>query len=186
MTETATILHHATPRSLVILDEIGRGTSTYDGLAIAQAVVEYIHGHPGLGCRTLFATHYHELTALPGSLPRVRNFHVEVLEEAGAVVFLHRVAPGAARRSYGIEVAKLAGIPKPVTRRPEDILSGLEAAPRGRTARRVPAGVQMPLFQAPDPVVDELRSVDVLALSPLEALTKLCELAEAARSRPTG
>jgi len=111
MTETAYILNHATRASLVILDEVGRGTSTYDGLSIAQSVVEHLHDSPRLGCRTLFATHYHELTALAESLPRVRNQRVEVLEEGETVRFLHRVVPGGADRSYGIHVAALAGLP---------------------------------------------------------------------------
>src|SRR5438132_8811571 len=101
MDETATILHHATPRSLLILDEIGRGTSTYDGLAIARAVVEYIHNNPRLNCKTLFATHYHELTELEKILPRVRNYNVSVVEEGDHVVFLHKVVRGGADRSYG-------------------------------------------------------------------------------------
>ena len=127
MVETAQILHHATPRSLVILDEIGRGTSTYDGLSIAQAVAEHIHNDPRLGCRTLFATHYHELTALAGRLPRVRNANVAVAEEDGEVVFLHRIIPGGADRSYGVHVAQLAGLPRPVTQRAWDLLTQHEA-----------------------------------------------------------
>ena len=126
MVETASILRHATRKSLVILDEIGRGTSTYDGVAIAQAVVEHLHGPQG-GPRTLFATHYHELAALQGALPRVRNYRVDVLEEGDRVVFLHRVVPGQAGRSYGIHVARLAGVPRAVTRRAEEVLAGLEA-----------------------------------------------------------
>ena len=113
MVETANILHHATNRSLLILDEIGRGTSTYDGLAIAWAVVEYIHNHPGLRAKTLFATHYHELTDLAERLPHVVNFNVAVAEQGDAVVFLHKIVPGAADRSYGVHVAQLAGLPKP-------------------------------------------------------------------------
>src|SRR5260370_15356561 len=111
MTETANILNHATRSSLVILDEVGRGTSTYDGLSIAQAVVEYLHDSPRLGCRTLFATHFHELTALAERLPRVRNERVEVLEEGETVRVLHRVVPGGADPSYGIHGAALPGLP---------------------------------------------------------------------------
>lgn len=190
MAETATILNHATPRSLVVLDEVGRGTSTFDGMAIARAVVEYLHNHPRLGCKTLFATHYHELTELEKYLPRVRNFRMEVLEEEGQVTFLHRVVAGAADRSYGIYVARLAGVPRAVTRRAEELLRELESnerRPRGREARR-PLGTaegvnQLPLFGEPDPVIEELKGLDVLALSPLEALTKLFELQQRTRER---
>src|SRR5512146_1711164 len=112
MTETAALLAGSTNRSLLILDEIGRGTSTYDGLAIARAVVEYIHNNPRLNCKTLFATHYHELTELDKILPRVRNYNVSVMDEGDhQVVFLHKVVPGGADRSYGVHVAKLAGMP---------------------------------------------------------------------------
>ncbi len=127
MVETATILHQATPRSLVVLDEVGRGTSTYDGLAIARAVVEYLHHRPELGAKTLFATHYHELTALAGMLPRVHNENVAVSEEGGAVTFLYRILPGGADRSYGIHVAQLAGLPRAVIARSEEILAALES-----------------------------------------------------------
>ena len=126
MLETATILNHATPRSLVILDEIGRGTSTYDGLAIARAVAEFIHNHPRAGCKTLFATHYHELTQLADVLPRVRNYNVAVAEEDGEVVFLHRIVPGGADRSYGVYVARLAGMPAAVVNRAWEVLTELE------------------------------------------------------------
>jgi DNA mismatch repair protein MutS len=193
MVETAAILHHATPRSLVILDEIGRGTSTYDGLAIARAVVEYLHNMPRLGCRTLFATHYHELTALADLLPRVVNAKMDVLEEGDRVTFLRRVVDGGADRSYGLHVAGLAGIPRAVVRRAAEILRDLEAgaAPRldrqrlrGAMAR--PAPEPAPLFQlsflsAPHPAVEALRALDIDALSPFEAMTKLYELQRLAR-----
>ncbi|HET7094071.1 MAG TPA: DNA mismatch repair protein MutS, partial [Thermomicrobiales bacterium] len=126
MLETANILHHATPRSLVVLDEIGRGTSTYDGLAIARAIVEHLHNAPQLGCRTLFATHYHELTELAHVLPHVRCCKMDVLEEGDQVVFLRRVVPGGADRSYGIHVAQIAGIPRGIVRRAREILDDLE------------------------------------------------------------
>ncbi len=126
MVETANILNHATPRSLIILDEIGRGTSTYDGLAIARAVVEYIHNHPRLGAKTLFATHYHELTELERVLPRVRNYNVAVMEEGEELVFLRKIVPGGADRSYGIHVARLAGVPRSIVQRAGDILRELE------------------------------------------------------------
>jgi DNA mismatch repair protein MutS len=184
MVETATILHHASPRSLVVLDEIGRGTSTYDGLAIARAVVEHLHNSSRLGCKTLFATHYHELTELAQVLPRVRNYRVDVLEEGDEVVFLHRVVPGGADRSYGIHVSRLAGMPRSVVRRAGEILQDLENGDgKGDRARRrdamsrAPASpVQMTFFGPPDPVVEELRGLDIESLSPLEALTKLYEL----------
>lgn len=190
MVETAHILHHATPRSLVLLDEVGRGTSTYDGLAIAQAVLEYLHNHPRLGCRTLFATHYHELTALEGVLPRLRNYTVQVQEVEGKVVFLHRIAPGKADKSYGVHVAQLAGIPKAVLHRAWEVLQVLEgrsSAPRPpvgeRRARRDGQAQQLPLFTGlGDPVLQELLAVDINSLTPLEALTKLYELQSKARA----
>jgi DNA mismatch repair protein MutS len=188
MLEMASILHSATRRSLIVLDEIGRGTSTYDGLSIARAVTEHIHNTPRLGCRTLFATHYHELTALAGVLPRVHNERMDVLEEGDRVVFLRRVVPGGADRSYGIHVAGLAGMPRAVVRRATEILADLEgdggkAAPRrGHRAAPQPAApqFQLSLFGVPDPVVEELRALDVESLSPLEAITKLYELKQKA------
>jgi DNA mismatch repair protein MutS len=179
MVETANILHHATGRSLLILDEIGRGTSTYDGLAIAWAVVEYIHNHPGLRAKTLFATHYHELTDLAERLPHVVNFNVAVAEQGDSVVFLHKVIPGAADRSYGVHVAQLAGLPKPVVARAQEILADLEASgaagPR-RSALAQATVFQLPLFSTEDPVIADLRALDVNGLSPLAALNKLYEL----------
>ena len=127
MVETANLLNHATSRSLLVLDEVGRGTSTYDGISIAWAVVEHIHNHPRLRCKTLFATHYHELTQLSELLPRIRNYNVAVAEEKDRVVFLRRIVPGGADRSYGIHVAQLAGLPKPVIHRAEEILEELGA-----------------------------------------------------------
>lgn len=184
MLEMAAILNSATRRSLIVLDEIGRGTSTYDGLSIARAVTEHIHNTPRLGCRTLFATHYHELTALADLLPRVHNERMDVLEEGDRVVFLRRVVAGGADRSYGIHVAGLAGMPRAVVRRAGEILAELEAggahAPQRGSSRRAaapaPPQFQLSLFGAPDPVVDELRTLDVESLSPLEAITKLYEL----------
>jgi len=179
MVETANILHHATPRSLLILDEIGRGTSTYDGISIAWAVVEYIHNHPHLRAKTLFATHYHELTALAEILPRVRNYNVAVTEEGDQVVFLHKIVPGGADKSYGIHVAQLAGLPRPVVHRAEEILEQLEQesarAPVGR-GQPVIRGQQLPLFVTTDPVIEELKKLDINTMTPLEALNKLYEL----------
>ncbi len=183
MVETANILHHATSRSLLILDEIGRGTSTYDGLAIAWAVVEYIHNHPGLRAKTLFATHYHELTDLAERLPHVVNFNVAVAEQGDTVAFLHQIVPGAADRSYGVHVARLAGLPRPVVTRAQEILADLEASgaagPRRSTLGQ-PVLFQLPLFSAEDPIIAELKVLDVNALSPLAALNKLYELQQRA------
>jgi len=175
MIEAANILHHATPRSLLILDEIGRGTSTYDGVSIAWAVVEYIHNHPRLRARTLFATHYHELTQLSDLLPGVRNYNVAVSESEGQVVFLHRIVPGGADRSYGIHVAQLAGLPRSVILRAGEIMAQLEAS-SGRAVKINPeAAQQMALFPETNPLLDELRALDMNTVSPIEALNKLYE-----------
>jgi DNA mismatch repair protein MutS len=186
MLELANILHHATPRSLVLLDEIGRGTSTWDGLAIARAVVEYVHNSSRLGCRTLFATHFHELTTLADHLPGVFCARMDVLEEGDRVVFLHHVVPGGADRSYGVHVAELAGVPRALTRRAREILADLEQHPTGdgakvrRRAMASPApenlSMQLTLFAPPSPVVTAIHALDVESLSPLEALTTLFEL----------
>ena len=158
MVETANILHHATPRSLLVLDEIGRGTSTYDGVSIAWAVVEYIHNHPRLRAKTLFATHYHELTQLAELLPGVRNYNVAVSEADGQVVFLHKIVPGGADRSYGIHVGQLAGLPKPVVQRAGEILSQLEAS-SGKAVRINPGMPrQLALFPETNPLLDELKA----------------------------
>jgi DNA mismatch repair protein MutS len=182
MVETANLLNHATPRSLLVLDEIGRGTSTYDGISIAWAVVEHIHNHPRLGCKTLFATHYHELTQLADLLPRVRNYNVAVAEEKGRVVFLRRIVPGGADRSYGIHVAQLAGLPRPVIHRAEEILDELEQEARAPGSMRRTIEVrQLPLFSVNNPVLDELQLLDVSAMTPLEAISKLYELQKRAK-----
>jgi DNA mismatch repair protein MutS len=175
MIETANILHHATPRSLLILDEIGRGTSTYDGVSIAWAVVEFIHNHPQLRAKTLFATHYHELTQLADLLPGVRNYNVAVSEGDGTVVFLHKIVPGGADRSYGIHVAQLAGLPGPVVTRAGAIMSELEKT-SGRAVKINPqAAQQAALFPETSPLLKELKELDVNGLSPIEALNKLFE-----------
>jgi DNA mismatch repair protein MutS len=175
MIEAANILHHATPRSLLILDEIGRGTSTYDGVSIAWAVVEYIHNHPSLRAKTIFATHYHELTQLADLLPGVRNFNVAVTEADGTVVFLHKIIPGGADRSYGIHVAQLAGLPNPVIQRATEIMAELERS-SGQAIRINPqAAQQAALFPETNPLLDELNVLDVNSLSPIEALNKLFE-----------
>jgi DNA mismatch repair protein MutS len=175
MIETANILHHATPRSLLILDEIGRGTSTYDGVSIAWAVIEFIHNHPHLRAKTLFATHYHELTQLADLLPGVRNYNVAVTEADNNVVFLHKIVAGGADRSYGIHVAQLAGLPKPVIARAGEIMAELEKT-SGRAVKIDPhAAQQAMLFPETSPLLDELKDVDMNALSPIEALNKLFE-----------
>ncbi len=180
MVETANILNHATPRSLLILDEIGRGTSTYDGLSIAWAVVEYLHNHPERRARTLFATHYHELIELAGRLPAVRNYNLAVVGEGDHVVFLHKVVPGGADRSYGIHVAQLAGVPRPVLHRAEELLEQLESG-EFRPGTPAPDPYQPVLFADEHPVVEELRELDVSTMTPLEAINKLYELQRQAK-----
>lgn len=175
MVETANILHHATPRSLLILDEIGRGTSTYDGVSIAWAVVEYIHNHPGKKAKTLFATHYHELTQLSEYLPGVRNYNVAVSEADGEVVFLYNIVPGGADKSYGIHVAQLAGMPPSVVQRADEIMAQLEDT-SGKAVKIDPEKPQqMALFPKTNPLLEELKSLDLNELSPLEALNRLYE-----------
>ena len=178
MTETARILNTASKRSLVILDEIGRGTSTYDGISLAWSVVEYLHDH--VGCRTLFATHYHELTDLEKSLDAIKNLNVAVREWEDEVVFLHKIIDGAADKSYGIHVARLAGVPREVLERAKAILAQLEeehldAEGRAKIARRTKTprrGVQqLSLFGPADhPLFDDIRQVNLNATTPLEAL----------------
>jgi DNA mismatch repair protein MutS len=198
MAETSAILHSATRRSLVLLDEIGRGTSTYDGVSIAWAVSEHLHNT--LGCKTIFATHYHELVQLADELVAVRNYNVGVREVGDHVLFLHRLQPGGADRSYGIEVGKLAGLPEAVIARARDVLRLLEGeaermvptlssgAPTAARGGRRPAPAPAPTEQlglfapaVPHPVVERLRETDVNSLTPLAALQLLAELAERAR-----
>lgn len=204
MVETARLLSGSSKRSLLILDEVGRGTSTYDGLAIARSVVEYIHNNPRLNCRTLFATHYHELTELPNILPRARNFNMAVSEQGEEIIFLHKVIPGGADQSYGVHVAQLAGMPRPVVDRARELLKQLENGsstfeprPAPSTRRRAPNPDQIGLFgadngaasalEAPpvevvNPAIDMLRGLRIDDLSPIEALTKLYELKRMADS----
>ena len=184
MTETANILHNATPRSLVILDEIGRGTSTYDGLSIAWAVAEFIHGSPRLGAKTLFATHYHELVDLANTLPRVKNFNVAVAGEGDKVVFLHKIVPGGTDRSYGIHVAQLAGLPRSVINRAQEVLIELEeshASKKSKTLRR--KAQQLSLFPKDSLLADEIAKLDIDSMSPLEAISKLYELKRMAKEK---
>jgi DNA mismatch repair protein MutS len=193
MSETSAILHTATARSLVLLDEIGRGTSTWDGVSIAWAVSEHLHER--IGCKTVFATHYHELTQLADEFVSVRNYNVEVRESGERILFLHRLKPGGADRSYGIEVGRLAGLPKPVIARARALLKLLEgeqivAALSGKAsaASRVPRAPvdQLGLFapDVPHPVVERLREIDANTLTPLEALALIAQLAAEARAEP--
>jgi DNA mismatch repair protein MutS len=178
MLETAAILRSVSRRSLVLFDEVGRGTSTYDGLAIARAVVEHLHARPERAAKTLFATHYHEMIELAKTLPRVRNQSVAVSEQDGQVVFLHRIVEGGADRSYGIHVAELAGMPRGVIERAREVLATLEEA-RSNGKRRSEPVPQLPLLMAmpePSAVEAELALMDVDALTPREALQRLYEL----------
>jgi DNA mismatch repair protein MutS len=197
MSETSAILHTATARSLVLLDEIGRGTATYDGVSIAWAVTEHVHEH--IGCKTVFATHYHELTQLADELPAVRNYNVAVREVGEQILFIHRLQPGGADRSYGIEVGRLAGLPRSVIDRARQMLQLLEeeqlvrgaasrtsdpSDPTEAIARRADSRDQLGLFAQPNPIVDQLAALDVNAITPLEALSRLAALVdEAKRSR---
>jgi DNA mismatch repair protein MutS len=184
MQETANILHQATSRSLVVLDEIGRGTATFDGLSIAWAVAEYLATHPRVRPKTLFATHYHELTDLADSTPGVVNFHVAAREWKDDIVFLRKIVAGRSDRSYGIQVARLAGLPAAVISRAREILQALEQDELSRGGRPSLSGTatdprrQLGLFQTPadDPIRDALTAVDINRLTPLEALTLIADL----------
>ncbi len=179
MVELANILNNATPKSLVLLDEIGRGTSTYDGYSIAKAVVEFIHNKDRVGVRSLFATHYHQLTSIEGTLKRVKNYHIAVKEEGSDLVFLRKIIPGATDKSYGIHVARLAGVPLKVTQRAKEILKEVEngGAIRGKESAKY---TQLVLFEpeAPkdSPIIEELKKLNVDAMTPLEALNALAGL----------
>jgi len=190
MKETATILANLSARTLVVLDEIGRGTSTYDGIAIAWAVAEYLHEvqpAPGSRVKTLFATHFHELTALADAMARVRNYSVSVREWKDDVLFLRRVVPGPASRSYGIAVARLAGVPDEVVARARELLRNLETGegPEVRPARGGgEPSPQLDLFcRSAEDVIEELAGLDLDSMTPLDALTRLHELRERARRR---
>jgi len=186
MVETANILNNATTRSLIILDEIGRGTSTYDGLSIARAVAECIHNHPKLGAKTLFATHFHEMVELAGFLPRVKNFSIAVAEEGGEVIFLYKIVPGGVDESYGIHVAKLAGLPKSVVHRAQEVLEELEEDSRrtrgvAKGRRKKEPAPQLSFFGQKPPLLEELEKLEIDSLTPLGALNKLYELQKRAR-----
>lgn len=176
MIETAEILHHAGARSLILLDELGRGTSTYDGLAVARAVLEFIHNHPKLNTRTLFATHYHELAQLEGVLPRLENLHVEIEERGSELVFKYKVAKGVALKSYGVYAAKLAGLPKPVVRRAENLLQEYE--------NESPAKNGQGNLSGESELERKIREIDADSLSPVEALMKIYELKKLLQEKP--
>lgn len=186
MIETANILNHATSRSLLILDEIGRGTSTYDGLSIAWSIIEYLHSHPRLKPYTLFATHYHELIELADLLPGVRNYNVAVTEADGRVIFLHKIVPGGSDRSYGIHVAQLAGLPSPVIQRANEILKQLEATSGKTQPEKVSDENQLRLFPENNPMIEAFKQLDLETLSPIQALNLLYEWrATFIKSNPT-
>ena len=190
MLESASILNNISNRSLVLLDEIGRGTSTYDGISIAWAMVEYIHQHPSARAKTLFATHYHELNEMEELYERVKNFNVSVKEINRKVIFLSKLVRDGTELSFGIHVAKMAGMPGQITDRAERILADMESAHRGSmrdTTRKVPTvaqygggGMQLSMFQLDDPVLkqirDEIKGMDNKALTPIEAMNKLNEI----------
>jgi DNA mismatch repair protein MutS len=188
MNETANILNNATRRSLILLDEVGRGTSTFDGLSIAWAVVEYLHDHEPVSAKTLFATHYHELNELANRLPRVRNFRILVQEYGGRVIFLRKLVAGGADHSYGIEVARMAGLPVEVIDRAREVLDFLERAPLVVGAGDGSATDPPSLGSMPKPAAGERRgesegpvrrlldAIDLNRITPIEALVKLNEL----------
>ena len=202
MLESASILNNISDRSIVLLDEIGRGTSTYDGISIAWAMVEYLHNHPTAHAKTLFATHYHELNEMEQMCPRVKNYHVSVKEVGNQIVFLRKLERGGTEHSFGIHVARMAGMPQSVVARAEEILRNLELvygnneivptrSPRERNrkasaqavreaAESASQSVQLSMFQLDDPVLvqirDQIRGLDINALTPIEALNKLNEI----------
>ena len=176
MIETAEILHHAGPRSLILLDELGRGTSTFDGLAVARSVLEFIHNHPKLKTRTLFATHYHELAELEGVLPNIENLHFLIEENAGDLIFKYKLEKGTALKSYGVYAAKLAGLPKPVIRRAEQLLHEYE-----ETTSHLP-----PQTGSSGKLIEEVNNLDLDSISPVEAMMKLYELKKLAKSIAIG
>ena len=165
MIETAEILHHATTQSLILLDELGRGTSTFDGLAVARAVLEFIHNHPKLKTRTLFATHYHELAELEAVLPRIENFYFLIDEKNDKLTFKYQIAKGTALKSYGVYAAQLAGLPKPVIRRAHELLNQYETSADEKISAADLSEIEL-----------KLSEIDTDNLSPVEALMKIYEL----------
>jgi DNA mismatch repair protein MutS len=191
MTETANILHHATARSLIILDEIGRGTSTFDGLSIAWAVAEALADASRIGARTLFATHYHELTELAHSHSGVRNYNVAVRERGDEILFLRKIVEGGSDRSYGIQVARLAGLPRVVIARAQEVLARLETGMSNEDRQQDGELVQSeaasdPSLPPPHPILDEVRQMDLFKMTPLEALNKLSAMKEQLQQESSG
>ena len=189
MTEAANILNNATQRSLVLFDELGRGTSTYDGISLALAIVEYLHEHPGSQARTLFATHYHELNEMEKHFPRIKNYNVSVKEVDGKVIFLRKLERGGSEHSFGIHVAEIAGMPQSIVKRSKVILAQLEADNEGvgavgrpdtRRIQQPEEGMQLSFFQLDDPILcqirDEILGLDINNLTPVEALNKLNDI----------
>ena len=194
MNEAADILNNLSPRSLVLFDELGRGTSTYDGISIAWAIVEHIHEHPKAKARTLFATHYHELNEMEKSFKRIKNYNVSVKEVDGKVIFLRKLEKGGSEHSFGIHVAKLAGMPKSIVKRANTILGQLESDNRQQGVSKPTAeiastrdGMQLSFFQLDDPILcqvrDEILNLDVNNLTPLEALNKLNDIKKIVRGK---
>ena len=195
MNEAADILNNLSSRSLVLFDELGRGTSTYDGISIAWAIVEHIHEHPKAKARTLFATHYHELNEMEKSFKRIKNYNVSVKEVDGKVIFLRKLEKGGSEHSFGIHVAKLAGMPKSIVKRANSILNQLETDNRQQGISSKPTaeiaanrdGIQLSFFQLDDPVLcqvrDEILNLDVNNLTPLEALNKLNDIKKIVRGK---
>jgi len=187
MTETASILNNLSERSLILLDEIGRGTSTYDGISIAWAMVEFLHEHPRFKAKTMFATHYHELNAMESSFERVKNYSISVKELADRVIFLRKLIRGGSEHSFGIHVARMAGMPKSLVNRAGEVLGELEVSHSDRGPSRPVTGLadkreglQLSFFQLDDPVLkqirDEITRADINNLTPLEALNKLNDI----------
>jgi len=194
MNEAANILNNISQRSLVLFDELGRGTSTYDGISIAWAIVEYLHEHPRARAKTLFATHYHELNEMQKSFKRIRNFNVSVKEVDNNVIFLRKLQPGGSEHSFGIHVAQMAGMPQSITKRAQAILKQMESENRKHGIKKPiddfiekREGYQLSFFQLDDPVLsqirDELLHLDVNNLTPLEALNKLNEIKKIVRGK---
>jgi DNA mismatch repair protein MutS len=195
MNEAASILNNMSDRSLILFDELGRGTSTYDGISIAWAIVEYIHEHPSAKAKTLFATHYHELNEMENSFKRIKNYNVSVKEVDRKVIFLRKLVRGGSEHSFGIHVAKMAGMPQSIVNRANEILKQLETDNRQADISSKPVneianhreGYQMSFFQLDDPVLsqvrDEIINIDVNNLTPIEALNKLNEIKKILRGK---
>jgi len=188
MTETASIMNNLSHKSLILMDEIGRGTSTYDGISIAWSIIEFLHNHPTARPKTLFATHYHELNQLAEDLPRVKNFHVSVLEEGNKIIFLRKLQPGGSEHSFGIHVAQMAGMPAPIVQRASEVLEHLEKEKIhqelhekiSEMPKQTQTITQLSLFEPYNPELEKVKKffkeIDLNILTPIEALIKLNEL----------